>query len=76
MKGKSRRRGLTKHTFGLLLRLRQILLNQLQIQLELNVLVFQFSVASRKVTGVLRRTNRLNVKDNSLPSGKGKITRF
>ena len=76
MKGKSSRRDLTKHTFGLLLCLRQILLNQLQIQLELNVLVFQLSVASRKVTGSLRRINRLNVKDNSLPSGKGKITRF
>ena len=76
MKGKRSRRGLTEHTFGLLLRLRQILLNQLQIQLELNVLVFQFSVASRKVKGVLRRTNRLNVKYNSLPSEKGKITRF
>ena len=58
MKGKSSRRGLTKHTFGLLICLRQILLNQLQIQLELNVLVFQFSVASRKITGFLRRTNR------------------
>ena len=69
MKGKRSRRGLTEHTFGLLLRLRQILLNQLQIQLELNVLVFQLGVTSRKVTGFLRRTNRQNVKDNSLPSG-------
>ena len=76
MEGKRSRRGLTEHTFGLLLRLRQILLNQLQIQLELNVFVFQLSVASRKVTGSLRRINRLNVKDNSLPSGKGKITGF
>ena len=76
MKGKSSRRGLTKHTFGLLLCLRQILLSQLQIQLELNVLVFQLGVASRKVTGSLGRINRLNVKDNSLPSGKGKIMRF
>ena len=69
MKGKSSRRGLTKHTFGLLLRLRQILLNQLQIQLELDVLVFQLGTTSRKVTGFLRRTNQQNVKDNSLPSG-------
>ena len=71
-KGKISRQGLTKHTFGLLLCLRQFLLNQLQIQLELNVLVFQLRVASHKITGVLRRTNRLNVKNNSLPSEKGK----
>ena len=76
MKGKRSRRGLTEHTFGLLLRLRQILLNQLQFQLELNVFVLQLSITSRKVTGSLRRINRLNVKDNSLPSGKGKIMRF
>ena len=76
MKGKSSRQDLTKLTFGLLLCLRQILLNQFQIQLELNVLVFQLRVASHKITGVLRRTNRLNVKYNSLPSEKGKITRF
>ena len=69
MKGKRSRRGLTEHTFGLLLRLRQILLNQLQIQFELNVLVLQLGITSRKVTGFLRRTNRQNVKDNSLPSG-------
>ena len=50
MKEKGSRRGLTKHTFGLLLHLRQILLNQLQIQLELNVLVLQLGVTSRKVT--------------------------
>ena len=71
-KGKSSRQGLTKHTFGLLLCLRQLLLNQLQAQLELSVLVFQLRVASHKITGVLRRTSRLNVKYNSLPSEKGK----
>ena len=69
MKEKRSRRGLTEHTFGLLLRLRQILLDQLQIQLELDVLVLQLGITSRKVAGFLRRTNRQNVKDNSLPSG-------
>ena len=69
MKEKRSHRGLTEHTFGLLLRLRQILLNQLQIQLELNVLVLQLGVTSSKVAGFLRRINRQNVKDNSLPSG-------
>ena len=69
MEGKRSRRGLTEHTFGLLLRLRQILLHQLQIQLELNVLLLQFGIASRKVTGFLRRTNQQNIKDGSLPSG-------
>ena len=69
MKGKRSRRGLTEHTFGLLLRLRQILLDQLQIQLELGVLVLHLGITSCKITGFLRRTNRQNVKDNSLPSG-------
>ena len=69
MEGKRSRRGLTEHTFGLLLRLRQILLDQLQIKLELDMLVLQLGITSRQVAGFLRRTNRQNVKDNSLPSG-------
>ena len=51
-------KALTKHTFSFLLRLRQVLLGQFQIELELNVFVLQLSITSRKVAGFLRRTNQ------------------
>ena len=46
---------LTKHTFCLLLRLREVLLDKLQIKFELDMLVLQLSITSHKLARFLRK---------------------
>ena len=40
---------LTNHTFRFILRLLKVLLNKLQVNVELDMFVFQFSIASHKL---------------------------
>ena len=44
---------LTDHTFCFILRLLKVLLNKLQVKVELDMLVFQFSVTSHKLARLL-----------------------
>ena len=44
---------LTKHTFCLLLRLREVLLDKLQIKFKLDMLVLQLGITRNKVTRFL-----------------------
>ena len=44
---------LTKHTFCFLLRLREVLLDKLQVKFELDMFVLQLSIASHKLTRFL-----------------------
>ena len=49
---------LTKHTFCLLLRLREVLLYKLLVKLKLDILVLQFGITRNKVTRFLRKISR------------------
>ena len=49
---------LTKHTFCLLLRLREFPLDKLQIKFELDMLVLQLSITSHKLARFLRKISQ------------------
>ena len=49
---------LTKHTFCFLLRLREVLLDKLQIKFKLDMLVLQLGITRNKVTRFLRKFSR------------------
>ena len=49
---------LTKHTFCLLLRLREVLLDELLVKLKLDILVLQFGITRNKVARFLRKDSR------------------
>ena len=49
---------LTNHTFCFIFRLLKVLLNKLQVKVEMDMLVLQFSVTSGKLARFLQKTNR------------------
>ena len=48
---------LTKHTFCLLLRLREVLLDKLQVKFKLDMFLLQLSITSHKLARFLRKVS-------------------
>ena len=59
---------LTNHTFCFIFRLLKVLLNKLQVKVELDMFVFQFSIASHKLARFLRKSQSTDIKERLLPS--------
>ena len=64
---------LTNHTFRFIFSLLKVLLNKLQVKVELDMLVFQFSIASHKLARFLRRVSRQTSKIGCFRVTKRKI---
>ena len=67
-KDKNSHRVLTNHTFRFVLCLLEVLLNKLQVKVELDMFVFQFSIASHKLARFLRKSQSTDIKERLLPS--------
>ena len=59
---------LTKRTFRFIFRLRKVLLNKLQVKVELDMFVFQLSIASHKFARFLQKSQSTGIKERLLPS--------